>query len=49
VPDYAKVLEKRRAIWFVKGMRRYFFHKIFFTKQIKAKLKPIAKKLLNKK
>ena len=48
VPDYAKVLENRRAQWFAKGMRRYVIRKLFFVKEIKAKLKPILKPLLKR-
>jgi glycosyltransferase involved in cell wall biosynthesis len=46
VPDYAKLLEERKKMWFNKGLRRYIVRKIFFVKEIKAKLKPIVKKYL---
>jgi len=48
VPDYAKLLEDRKKMWFAKGMRRYILEKIFFVRPIKAKFKPIAKKILIK-
>lgn len=45
VPDYYKVLENRKELWFSRGIRRYFIQKIFFVKNIKRILKPWTKTL----
>ncbi len=44
VPDYAKVLEERKKMWFNKGMNAYTVRRIFMTRQIWNLLKPYAKK-----
>jgi glycosyltransferase involved in cell wall biosynthesis len=46
VPDYDKFLADRKKKWFAKGLRREAFRRMFFTKQIKIKLKSILKPIL---